>query len=369
VENAKGKVEIILKKRKRKTKVVKLVGSIFFLAIMIFILGTQIHGKIIYKGAAHIIHSRLNKASNSSNSDSIPRKEGNLDNIALDSLGSGNYPVREEEGILNFLFIGIEKMHGARNTDCMMLVTLDTKNKIFKLTSLMRDSYVSIPGYHDNKLNSAYAKGGINLLADTIEKNYKIKLSGYISVDFESFEKVIDLLGGVTIKLSKEEAYYLNTKSYISNPKYRNVVEGTNLLNGNQALGYCRVRYVKTIENEANDYGRTSRQRKVMNEIFEKYKSLSVMKLISISDKCLNYVNTDLSEATIELIIETGSENRMSAMESFRMPVKEAFEDPKIYEGVSYPLVYNWEENVKQLYTFLYGDTEEEAIAQLKKLQ
>ncbi len=357
------------RKMKRKTKIVKWFGIIIVLTMMVLIAGRQISGKIIYKGAAHIIHSRLNKDHNPSNSESVPHMEANLDNIELDSLGSGSYPVRKEDGILNFLFIGIEKMHGARNTDSMMIVTLDTKNKRIKLTSLMRDSYVSIPGYHDNKLNSAYAKGGINLLADTIEKNYKVKLNGYISVDFKSFEKVIDLLGGVRIQLTKEEAYYLNTKDYISNPYYRTVVEGMNLLNGNQALGYCRVRYVKTLENEANDYGRTSRQRKVMNEIFEKYKSLNIIDLIKVSNQCLDYVNTDLSEDTIELIIETVLDNRISTMESFRLPVKGAFEDPKIYEGVTYPLVYNWEENIKQFYMFLYGDTEENAIEKLKDLQ
>ena len=99
------------------------------------------------------------------------------------------------------------------------MVPLKRKDKTLKLTSLLRDSYVEIPGYKANKLNSAYSKGGVDLLIETIEKNYKIHIDGYASVNFEAFEKLVDMLGGVTIELGKEEAAYLNKTNYISKKK------------------------------------------------------------------------------------------------------------------------------------------------------
>lgn len=96
-------------------------------------------------------------------------------------------------------------------------------------------------------------------MVDTIEKNYKVQIDGYVSVDFKSFEKIVDLLGGVTIELGKEEAQYLNKTNYISQKKNRNVKKGVNHLNGNQVMGYVRVRKVKTLGGVNNDYGRIVR--------------------------------------------------------------------------------------------------------------
>lgn len=73
---------------------------------------------------------------------------------------------------------------------------------------------------------------------------FGIKIDNYCVVDFSTFEKVINKVGGIEISLEEKEAKYLNTTNYISKKKYRNVKVGKQTLNGNQALGYARVRYV-----------------------------------------------------------------------------------------------------------------------------
>ena len=93
------------------------------------------------------------------------------------------------------------------------------KTKELKLTSLMRDMYVEIPGHGHNKLNAAYAFGGVELLYQTIAKNFGIKIDNYCVVDFSTFEKVINKVGGVEISLEEKEAKYLNTTNYISKKK------------------------------------------------------------------------------------------------------------------------------------------------------
>ena len=122
---------------------------------------------------------------------------------------------------------------------CYTKLLRNTYDNTIKLTSILRDTLVDLPGYSQNKINAAYAKGGADYLIEVIEKNFKIQIDGYASVDFDSFEDIVDSLGGVEIELSQKEADYLNTTNYISDPANRNVVAGLQVLNGNQVVGYC----------------------------------------------------------------------------------------------------------------------------------
>ncbi|BCN29219.1 LCP family protein [Anaeromicropila herbilytica] len=354
------------KKRKRKIKILKSMGIILavFALVAVFLTETSPGRKIIYKLAAHYIHSQVKVEDNHKVGSSKQLPVSNLNDI-----GSGQYPVRHDKDVINILLIGIEEIGGARNTDSMIIASLNTKKNTIKLVSLMRDSYVEIPGYMNNKLNSAYPKGGINLLVDTIEKNYKIGINGYASVNFNDFANIVDLIGGVKVELTKVEADYLNRTNYVSNRKYRNVREGVNILNGNQALGYCRVRHVPTLGNVADDFGRTLRQRRVINQIFKKCTAYDPIKLIGVTKEGLGYITTDLSEDTIERFLEEGIENKINNLDTFRLPVDGAFEGPRKYLNVTYPLVYDWNENIKKLFMYLYGDTETEATNHLAELQ
>ena len=106
--------------------------------------------------------------------------------------------------VLNILLVGSD--HGAikgdsGRSDSIMIATINFKTKELKLTSLMRDMYVEIPGHGHNKLNAAYAYGGVELLYQTIAENFNIKIDNYCVVDFKTFEKVINKVGGIEISL------------------------------------------------------------------------------------------------------------------------------------------------------------------------
>lgn len=360
-------------RKQKKNKKLRFLRNLLIILSILTVLtallfGTRAGRKIFYRYAANLIHSELNEDTrNEKKPVNVDIKED--ETVSLKDIGSGNYPVRKDEDIMNFLLFGLEEIKGAKNTDSMMIVSLDKKAKKIKMTSLMRDSYVEIPGYRNNKLNSAYARGGLDLMVDTIEHNYKVGLSGYGSVNFEAFEKIIDQLGGVEIELSQKEADYLNSTNYISNKNYRNVKAGFNTFNGNQALGYCRVREIPTIEGVGDDYGRTLRQRKVLNAIFDKYRSANIFKLIQVTKQCLGYITTDLSEEVIAMLLEEIVENKITILEQFRLPINNAFEDPRKYEGIGYPLLYDWDTNLKEFFMFLYGDTQEEAARELEQLR
>lgn len=283
--------------------------------------------------------------------------------------------VRKEDYVKNILIFGIDQgdmdsMHsGSLNTDTIMIATLNTKDKTVKITSILRDMYVELDDGVGRKLNSIYAVGrrggqGPELLMHTIEDYFKIDLMGYAYVKIAAFEEVVDILGGVSIELGAKEANYLNTTNYITNPKNRNLKAGVNHMNGNQVAGYCRIRKVETLGGATNDYGRTLRQRRVLQAIFQEYKSQSILNLLPVTQKCLSKITTDLTAEQIEQLLNMFVDCGISSMESFRLPINDSFYDSgrKGHNGVTYGLVIDdIEANVLYLYENLYADTPEEA--------
>ena len=349
-----GKNKPVNKKMHRSLKVAGLT-VVALLIIFSLIIGTKGGRRFIYQSISVFIYNNID------NNDIIKeyQEDGDNNHYADD--------IRQEDYITNYLIFGIEEFGGAKNTDSIMIASINTKDDTLKLTSLLRDSYVEIPDHKTNKLNSAYSKGGARMMVDTIELNYKIKIDGYVSVDFKSFEKIVDLLGGVKIELGKEEAKYLNTTNYISKKSNRNVKAGVNKLNGNQVMGYCRVRKVKTLGGANNDYGRIVRQQRALKAIFDSYKSpKNFFRIISVTKESLGYVTTNLTQSQIKKAMEDIIENRIKTLDTFRIPVDGTFDAPKKYNGIGYPLILDWNANRIELYKFIFHDTEEEAIAALE---
>lgn len=265
---------------------------------------------------------------------------------------------RHEEYCYNVLLIGEEAMHVGQRSDSMILLSVNKKDKKIHMTSLMRDMYVQIKGYNDAKLNAAYAYGGAPLLIDTIEKSLQVKIDGYVIVGFDNFEWIIDRLGGVEITLSATEANYLNTTRYITKPQYRTVVAGTQLMNGNQALGYCRVRKVPTVSGADSDFGRTERQRKVLTQLFNKYREKNVFTLLGILNDCLPKVRTNISKDDMATLLETVVEERILKLETLRIPVNGSYDGVSV-GGVGDVLAVRWPQNIEALHKFIFGTEED----------
>ena len=197
--------------------------------------------------------------------------------------------VKDAEHIINILLIGQDRRpgEGRQRSDVMLLCSLNTKTNELTMTSFMRDMYVTIPGYQDNKMNAAYAFGGMKLLDKCLEQNFAIHVDGNLEVDFEGFKDVIDLMGGVDIYLSNSEANNLIAQGY-------SAFNGTCHLDGEAALAYARNRSVGN-----GDFSRTARQRKVVSALFEKCKGMSVTQLNKLMEKALPMITTDLTNRQI----------------------------------------------------------------------
>ena len=147
--------------------------SIIMLLILILIF-TGAGKDILLNIASKYIYDNLDYVESESDKDT--------DTKALETM-----PINE---VINILLLGVEEIDNASNTDVMIVASMNTKDKSIKLTSLMRDLYIPIPGYDNNRLNSVYAKGGIDLLYKTIYNDFGINIDGYALVNFESLIKI-----------------------------------------------------------------------------------------------------------------------------------------------------------------------------------
>ena len=225
----------------------------------------------------------------------------------LAKLGSMDY--KKVGNVYNVLLIGSDTRVSGEDgrSDTMLLISINrSKNKIIA-TSFLRDIYANIPGKGFEKLNAAYAYGGVELLLDTLKDNFSIEIDRYISVDFYSFVGVIDIIGGIDVPVEEDELYWCNQYIHASNlllgePEhdgYLTYADGSvQHLSGKQALAYARFRYVGN-----GDFTRTERQRKIVNIIFDKIASAKVGTVFKFLDSLLENVTTNIPKGEfIQLI-------------------------------------------------------------------
>ena len=199
--------------------------------------------------------------------------------------------------IINILLVGQDARagQGRQRSDSMILCTFNTGANTLTMTSFLRDTYVQIPGYSDNRLNVPYVLGGFSLLNETLELNFGVHVDANIEVNFSGFASIIDAMGGVSIELTSAEAQYLNRRGNWDVPGVYNwsLTKGVNLLTGEQALAYSRIRYLDS------DFGRSNRQRKVLTALLEKCKGMNLLELNNLVDTLLPYVTTDMTNEQI----------------------------------------------------------------------
>lgn len=200
----------------------------------------------------------------------------------------------EDSGLINLLLIGLDgrEDNTPARADTIILCSLRPQTKTVTITSFLRDLYVEIPGQDGNRLNSAYAFGGMELLTQTMEDNFHLFIDGCIAVDFSCFSQIIDALGGVTLELRQDEADTINRVTD------SDLKEGIQQLTGCQALAYSRIRNL----DQDGDFSRTARQRKLLSSLLEEYRNASLLTTLSVVVDTLPLISTDLSKKEILLL-------------------------------------------------------------------
>ena len=268
-----------------------------------------------------------------------PDDEAGEDTVTPDEVNWDEVKVVTSPYVKNILLIGQDRRSGERRarSDSMIICSLNEKTGVITLVSLMRDMYVPIPGYSDNRINAAYAFGGMTLLNQVIKEDFGIVIDGNIEVDFEGFTKVIGMLAPLNIELKSYEAAYMN------------LPEGVNALNADQLLTYARIRKVGN-----SDYERTDRQRRVLVTAFAKLQSLSVSEIYNVVNAALPCVTTDMSNLEIMGYVSTVIAKGVVIGESYRLPASGAYSD-QVIRGMMV-LVPDLPTNSRILQRYLYGD-------------
>ena len=257
--------------------------------------------------------------------------------------------LQEQSGIVNILLIGSDRRGTYENgrSDSMMIVSLNYNTDKIHITSLNRAMYVCIPrndGNRWNMLNAAYSWGGPNLLVDTVELNFRIKIDHYVVVDFTAFEKAVDKVGGVELTLTGGEAAHVQSNSGVP------TAPGKQLLNGAQVRGYCQIRALD------NDFFRTNRQRTVIKELIKKASKSDMNTLIAVANEILPMVNTNMTNSQIISYIVRSMHMLGNTTEGHMLPIEN--ESGKTYTGMIYVngqemYKVDFETNIKALHDYI----------------
>lgn len=219
-----------------------------------------------------------------------------------------NSSALSDSSVTNVLLIGTDGRTAEEmgRSDTMMLLSMNSSSDTITLTSFMRDCYVEIPNYGWDKLNASYSYGGADLVMDTIEHNFGVRIDNYVSVNFVSFANIVDAVGGIDVDISDAEAQEINTilQAEVNEIMGDDVLDdllsggGSEIhLNGKQALSYARIRYIGNA-----DFERTERQRRVIELVMDKVKGFSPSAMMNISTSVLPSVDTNMSTAQLYLL-------------------------------------------------------------------
>lgn len=263
--------------------------------------------------------------------------------------------VISSKNVLNILLIGSDSRSRSKRglSDSMILLSINKDKKRIVATSLLRDIYLEISENKYNRLNAAYSTGGAGLLMDTIEKNFKVNIDKYVGIDFFAFIDVIDAIGGITLNITEEERPYINgyideLNTLLGEDKEKDYIykAGEQHVNGKQALGYSRVRYVGT------DFGRTQRQRKVLELVYEKIKKLKISELNRLLDVFLPRVTTNFKESEIFYQLLKLPDYIKYDFEQMCIPVEGSYKNMRI-RGMAV-LGIDFEKNISELHKKVY---------------
>ncbi len=280
--------------------------------------------------------------------------------------------IASSEDYINILVVGQAGREGEieRRADSAILVTINTYEKTLTMTSLLRDTLVSggiryegkdignikintvyhLGSYYKNGTPEEKIAGSMYLMNQFLYKDYGIEVDYNIELDFNAFVKAIDMLGGIRVELTEEEARYLNNDDVWV---HEEVTPGENRLFGLTALSYVRMR--KADGDGESDIKRTERQRKFITLVIEKLGRKSLPEIQAIADEILPMIATSMTTEEIKSLmvqllpmlpdLEIVSGGTCPAYGTYKGEMKVIYKETGVKESVL--TIYDWEKNKK----------------------
>jgi len=225
-------------------------------------------------------------------------------------------------GEINIMLLGSDaRKDEDGRSDTLMIANYNQETEKVKLISIMRDTYVEIPGYGMQKMNSAYSLGGPELVRQTIKENFNLDVHYYAMVDFNGFPKIADIIAPDGIEV--------DIPYTMSHGIYMTLHPGVQRLQGEQLLGYVRFRH-----DSKNDFGRVARQQEVLSKLKDEAVSVhSIMNLPKLLGAADAYIDTNLDKMTMLSIGKGILDNKSEKIDTLRIPVDNSFKDLDVRAG------------------------------------
>ena len=314
------------KKRRKKKPIVKILSALICILLVI--------GIAFYAYAYNI----LNK---------MERTELDTEDLGI---STSTY-----DGVKNIALFGIDSRqdNSSGRSDANVILTIDKKHKKIKLTSIARDTYVAIDGHSNQKLTHAYAYGKSQLAVKTLNKNFGLEITDYVTMNFFELARVIDYIGGVYIDVNDAEFKELN--SYvIPTTDFGNIEcklltsSGYQKLSGAQAVCFARIRHTD------GDIERGNRQKEVLTAMFKQVKTMNVLKLPEVAEMVVSECQTSLSTNDI-IGLGTWALTASPEFEQLSIPNDNVPGKGKIIGG-AWCYVYDLEKASKEIKDFIFEE-------------
>ena len=309
------------KNRRKKSRAER---NIFIVLLVLVLIGSCVFG-VVYSTASKIDY----------------KPETHQDNVYVDSS-----TLMHDSKVTNILLIGVDGSSSdtSLRSDTMLMVSIDRNNKKIKLTSFLRDTWAVIPSTKSyNKLNAACSYGGAQLVMDTIEYNYNVKIDHYMLVGFDMFETIIDSVGGIDVEVTEKEAQFMRATARAT----RDTVRRERSYERSAGAVYCRIRKLDS------DFMRTYRQRKVITALIKKAKTSNPMTLKKLADTVLPMVQTDMSPMELTKFVFGAPKYIGYDVKSERVPHENTWKS-QTKRGQSV-IVTDFDANIQFLKSYLYS--------------
>ncbi len=222
-------------------------------------------------------------------------------------------------------------------SDCIIIASMNNETKEVKLVSVYRDTYVQIEGHGLDKITHAYSYGEAPLAIKTLNTNFDLNITEFVTVNFDAVKDIVDDVGGISMNITSEEVSHI--------PGIKKA--GTQTLTGEQALAYARIRHAS-----GGDYKRTERMRDVLTAVVNKVKTFNVSQLNKFIDDVLPKVYTNITATDIFGMIPSATSIKIT--DSIGWP----YETKGITLDRWYGVPITLESNVTRLHKEVFGETD-----------
>ena len=273
----------------------------------------------------------------------VSSKLGKMQQVDLDE-NDLNVSAEAAESLSNFRNIAIFGIDSREDTyskgnrsDCIIIASMNNDTKEVKLVSVYRDTYVQIEGHGLDKITHAYSYGEAPLAIKTLNTNFDLNITEFVTVNFDAVKEIVDDIGGISMNITSEEVSHIPglTKA------------GTYNLTGEQALAYARIRHA-----EGGDYKRTERMRDVLTAVLNKVKTFSISELNKFIDEVLPKVYTNITAGDVFSMIPSLASIKVT--DSIGWP----YETRGITLDRWYGVPVTLESNVTRLHQEVFGEND-----------